>query len=122
MEFEYFYTKSVNGFIDIDDIGNCAIEAFDDLGQVYYLVIRTSYGSTRIMDYGPIIADCDTLPKSTHCTYKRIEYTDAKIKKAIDNFLNNPYASITQAREIDIDEALNNCKSIINYMKGEDSF
>ena len=41
MEFEYYYVKSVNATLDIDDIGNCAIAAYNDLGLVSYLLIKT---------------------------------------------------------------------------------
>ena len=120
MEFEYFYVTTVGASVNIDNIGNFALEANDDMGQSYYLVIRTTLGSSRIFQYGPIVTDISLLPKTCSCTFKRIEYSDSKIKKIIDNFLNNPYAKITQAKEIDIVDALDKCVSIIDEMKKEE--
>jgi hypothetical protein len=120
MEFEYCYETIVTATIDVDDIGNFAIEATNNLGETYYLVVLTTLGTSRIFEYGPIVLDIDLLPKSCNCSFKRTEFKDTKIKKTIENFLNNPYHKILQAKVIDYKEALNNCKSIIDEMKKEE--
>lgn len=117
MNFEYYITKQVNGDIEIEDTGNCAIQAFNDKGEEYYLIIDTSLGTTRVFQYGPAVPDFDLLPKSVNCSFKRIEYSDYKVHKVIDDFLNNGYAGITQAFLIDKESALNNCRDIIEYMR-----
>lgn len=117
MEFEYFYVQSINASIDIDDIGNCAIAAYTDLGEVYYLVIKTILGTTMIFQYGPLVDGSDILHKSVNCSFKRIGYKDTAIQKVINNFLNNPYAKITQAIEISPEEVYENCIDIIKYME-----
>ena len=117
MDFEYYITKIVNGSIDIEDTGNCAIKAYNDNGSCYVLIIETSLGISRVFQYGPAVHDLDLLPKSVNCSFKRIEYSDYKIHKVIDEFLNNGYSGITQAFVVDKDEALNECRSIIEYMK-----
>lgn len=117
MEFEYFYVQSINASINIDDIGNCAIAAYTDLGEVYYLVIKTLLGTTMVFQYGPLVDGSDILHKSVNCSFKRIGFKESAIQKVITNFLNNPYAKITQAVEITPEEAYENCINIIEYMK-----
>ena len=120
MEFEYFYVTAVNASINIDDIGNCAIAAYSDLGAAYYLVIKTILGSTMVFEYGPIIQGSNVLPKSVNCSFKRIEYRDTSIQKIIRTFLNNPAAKITQALEVPMEEVFENCIDIIEYMKTQE--
>lgn len=121
MEFNYYYVQSAYGTLEIEDIGNCAIEAIDTtLHALYYLIIKTNLGFTSIMEYGPLAIDMNILPKSTSCTYKRIEYSDSKLKGIIDNFLTNPKRNIDQAREIAPEEAYLNCIDIIKYMQRDD--
>ena len=40
MEFNYYYDTIAMASIDVEDIGNCAIEAHTDLGEFYYLLIN----------------------------------------------------------------------------------
>lgn len=119
MNFEYFTVKTVMANIDIDDIGNCAIEANNDNGEFFYLIIRTTLGTTQIFEYGPT-CHSGVMEKSVMSSFKRIEFTESKVIKTIEGFLNNPYRNITQAQLMDIDEALEQCESILEYMKKED--
>lgn len=117
MKFEYLKQVVVNADIDIEDIGNCAIKAFNDEGHEYILIVETKLGSSRIFQYGPVIPDMEELPKSTNCSFKRIQFSQSKLIKTIKDFLNNPYASITQVFEVTKEEALEDCVSFIEYMK-----
>lgn len=116
MNFEYFTVKTIMADIEIDSIGNCAIEANNDNGEFYYLVIRTDNGLSQVFEYGPT-CHSGILEKSVNCSFMRINYTDAKIGKIIKGFLNNPYHNITQAKEITIEEALEHCDDMLLYMK-----
>lgn len=119
MQIKYFHMVTAMDSIEIEDVGQCAIEACNDSGAFYYLIIKTRDGFSDILEYGPIVLDVKILPKSVICNYTHIEYDQKKIVKIIDTFLNNPKRNITQAREIDKEEALNNCRSLIGYMKEE---
>lgn len=87
------------------------------LGTEYYLIIDTQMGISRFYVYGPSAPDMNTLPSDTTCSYIRKEYKNTKVNNAIREFLNNPKFGITQAEVIDREEALKNCRSIIEYMK-----
>lgn len=119
---EYYYTKQVNGELEIEDLGNCCVVANDDQGLFYIIIVRTSLGTTRIMEYGPSAPDFDTLPKGVNQTFSRLDYNEGKIRSTIDKFLNNPYRQITQAFVMDIQEGFALCKSITDYMMNEEAY
>ena len=37
--FEYFYTQTAMGELEVEDMGNCVIEASNDMGCFWYLCI-----------------------------------------------------------------------------------
>lgn len=120
MEFEYAYSTTANGQVDIEDYGNCAIEANNLDGQFWYLIIDTKLGWTQIMEYGPIDPKGVGLEDSCVCLYDKVEFNGKKIARRVDMFLNkgrNGFSPIEQAREISKESALSQCKSIIDYMK-----
>ena len=120
MEVEYASEATFTAVLSLSDVGNCAIEANNDDGQFWYMVVDTNLGWTRIFEYGPIIPQKELMEDSCVCYFSRIEFDMKKIIKSIDSFLNKSrkgYMSITQAREISAGNALAQCKSIIEYMK-----
>lgn len=123
MEFPYYSESSFLDAIEINNIGDCAIEANNDDGMFWYLIIRTSLGWTQIIQYGPICPDIKLFPDKVNCSFERFEYNNKKVGKIIRDFLNSfkkPYSKITQAKLIDTDTALNSCRSIIDYAKNFD--
>ena len=41
MVFEYFYTMTAVGSLEIDDVGNCAIQACNDDGCLYLRIFKS---------------------------------------------------------------------------------
>ena len=117
MQFDYFQQIATMATLDIDDVGNCAIEAYNDRGELRVLIISTVMGQTQIMEYGPILVDLEAITKDVNCSLNFFQYSLGKIKKRIQKFLDNTYAAITQALVVDKQEALEKCISIIDYMK-----
>lgn len=78
-------------------------------------------GKMTIFEYGPTIIDSDytdSLPgNSCFCSYYEENFSEYKLQKIIDNFLNNPRRNIASAKLIDASVALSYCKSIVEYMK-----
>ena len=120
--FEYFYSKSAFGELQIDDIGDCCIQANNDEGLFYYLLIETNLGWTKILEYGPCAPDFDELPKAVGCNFSRIEFDERKIMKRIDEFLNNRFRNITQAQLVDREILFADCKSLLEYMEERTNF
>ena len=101
MIFDYLRTTTALDSIDIEDIGNCCINALNDSGEEWFLVIRTWEGWTEITDYGPLLVDSDQF--SSYFVYNKYGYdfSEKKISTAIDKFLNNPKRVITQVYEVE---------------------
>lgn len=111
MNFEYFYSLQSLDSIEIADIGNCYINAFNDNGDEYLLAIETILGFTTIIEVGPIeIGNDFSLYRN------RFEYNDKKINKSITKFLNNAKYQITQAQEISYDEFKNKFNNLLSIL------
>jgi len=110
MRFEYLFSRTALEDIEIEAIGNCALECFTDRGEVYYIIVKTDLGMTQLYMQGPTIADMEVLPAKVEISYDRFSYSEARIIKAIRKFIANP--AITQVMEIDVNEALDKCIEI----------
>ena len=104
MTFEYLQRVTVDAQLEIENIGDCVILANNDLGEEFYLIIKTELGWTEMLEYGPIVPDLELLPFPYNISYNRIEYNQGKIERTIDKFLNNPKRLITQARIVELAE------------------
>ena len=120
---DYFKKVEVNAILEIEDIGNFAIKAFNDDGCEFMMVVDTNYGQSRVFQYGPGIKhkfekdEVNELPKSVMCSFKRVKFAPGKLIQLAHDFLNNPYNGITQAMIVEPEEALQDCEDIIAYMK-----
>lgn len=114
MRFDYFRTVTALDEIDIEDIGNTCIYAANDEGHEYYLIIETWEGWTCIKEFGPIVESGDKNKIMTFFRYDMFsyEYSDKKISKAIDKFMNNPKRFITQVFEIEKEDGKEALESI----------
>ena len=120
--FEYFFTRTAVGELEVENMGDCVIEASDDIGQLYYLKIDSNLGWCRIFEYGPCTPDFSELPKSVICNFDREEFDEFKLSQRIQKFLNAPKRNITSARVIEEEEMFDNIKDIIEYMKDKKNF
>ena len=122
MEFSYSYIKTETAQLEIEDIGNVSIRATSSMGFFHYLIIKTYDGFSQILQFGPYQPDFESQPSKSTITqsWVRIPFTQNKIIKAIDSFLNDPYKSIITAELIDRDEAYDGIKSMVDYMRTHD--
>jgi hypothetical protein len=116
---ETIYSKE----LDIDEIGQVALEANDSDSMFYYLVIRTSLGQSSILEYGPIVPDIAILPDITEIKFQRVDFNELKIKQIIKRFLmprNKGKSKIEDVIQIDVNDALGRGINILEYMKNFD--
>lgn len=118
MQFDFDKETISNNFIDIEDLGNFVLEATSVNEEVYYLAVKSVSGMSHIFKYGPIIPDIEVLPAEVHCSYNMMDYNQKKIISIINQFLNMPKAEIKDARLIEFNELLENCRNIAEYMEG----
>lgn len=113
----------MNG-IDIADIGQFAIEANNDEGFFWYLIVRTSLGTTSIAECGPVIPDVELLPNNFKQSLTKMPFKEDKLIKAISFFLNDKSKKITKAIEVDINDALNQFRDFKSYLEnyGNEAF
>ena len=121
MNFEYARQSEYTNDIAIETIGNCAIRGTCCANEMYDIcIVRTSVGLTEHFQSGPYLPD-GTLSTICETSYQKIEYDERKIKKFIASFLQAPrkpsILNIYQAEQISIEEALDSCIDICNYMK-----
>ena len=110
--------------IDIEEIGQFAVEAWNDDGYYYYLIVRTSLGTTSIASCGPVIPDVDLLPSGFTTSLEKMAYKEDKLSRSITMWLNDRSKKITQAKIIDIDEAIDQFRDLGEYLRNysEDTF
>lgn len=115
MRFEYLGRQEFDESIDIENLGNIYLVAVDvQLGVEFYLSITTSLGQTEVKQFGPVAVDFNVVLSTYYqFSYQRFEYSETKIIKIIDKFVNPPKFTITQVVEISkeqFNERLKNLK------------
>ena len=103
MRFDYSQQLQYTADIEIEDVGNVCIKGIDQTLSEYYLVVKTDDGITQVVEYGPRYIDLQISPNKVWYDYYKFEYSDRKVNKVIDNFLNNTKYCIFQAEEVPID-------------------
>lgn len=106
----------MNG-IDIADIGQFALEANNEEGFFWYLVVRTSLGITSLAECGPVIPDVELLPNNFKQGLTKMPFKEDKLIKAISFFLNDKSKKIIKAKEIEINDALNQFRDLKSYLE-----
>ena len=119
MEIDFEYNKEwlPQNTINVKDIGQFALEASNDEGYFFYLVIFTQLGISTIASAGPVIPDVEELNQGYSCSMYTMEYKEDKLIKTINNWLNDRSKKITQAREVTIDEALDQFRDLGEYLR-----
>lgn len=117
VEIEFNQQLTYQNYIDIDDIGQCAIEMFTEEGFNHYIVVTTSMGSTTIATCGPINNEIDLVPNGFNISLTRMDFNEQKIIKFINLYLNNKKLKINSASEIDMSQALDSFKDLGNYLR-----
>lgn len=105
MVFEYSVQRTFNESIDIVDIGNTAIRCTSAKQDLYYIILKTVFGKTHILKFGPVVPDIDLLANDFDVSYKKIDYKEMAISKEVNKFINDFRKEITLVEEVIDDEA-----------------
>lgn len=118
-QFEYNKVLMPQNILDLDNIGDFALECFNDnFKQYYYIVAKTKNGFTTFYSWGPVIPDSNIPLNNYFFNIKIMEYTEKKVEKYINGFLNGGYG-ITDAKLITLEEAVNKAKDEKEFLSYE---
>jgi len=106
MIFDFDLREQYAQSLTIADFGNTCIQGIDGEGNEHYLILKTVMGKTHILEFGPICPDIEMLVPTFKIYYSKMTYSEKKLFKEIDLFLNDKKKGLTEAKEIDIEEGL----------------
>ena len=116
-EIEFNMQWSPQNSIDIDNIGDCAIECFNEkLEYNYYILIDTDMGMSGIYTWGPVLEDNSMLLPDFTFNFTELEYKESKIIKNLNKYINNMNRGITHAKLISKKEALEHIPELAAYI------
>lgn len=122
--FEFNNQLMPQSLVDIENIGDFAIEASNDQGEFWYLVVRTLLGTVTLASCGPLVPDVELLPSGYSCVLNRMEYKEDRLEKTINVWLNDRSKLLTQAKILPIEEAIDQFRDLGDYLRrfGTDIF
>lgn len=100
MIFNFSVQRTFNESIDIVDVGNTALCCTNKTFDNYYIIIKTTFGKTSILKFGPVCSEVDSLLNDFSVSYKKIDYKENAIYKEVDKFINDYKKEITSVTEI----------------------
>lgn len=109
MDSEFKYNTQIVQInsIEVEDIGNCALEAIDQLGRYYYYIIVTNEGWSKVITFGPVVPDIILLPTGYKSSYDYMSYADGKMEKMIKKWvLGGKGVNFESVRQITVEEAV----------------
>lgn len=110
-QFEFNKVLIPQSLVDLEDIGDFALECYNDDTSVYfYIVGKTKDGFTTFYTWGPVIPDLNMPIDKYFFNIKIMEYKEKKVINYINSFLNGGYG-ITEAKLITIEEAIEQAKN-----------
>lgn len=117
--FQYYYTTQAIGNFDIENIGEFALSCVNDKYYEYLLIVNTTEGRTKIIQYGPQLIDNETDENCCRSyTYTIIDFDQHKLENIVDKFVNDVRKGITQVNIISTEDALHSIvgiKELFNY-------
>lgn len=118
MEATYNYLPNTTYFdsINIENIGECCLECCNDLGEYYYLWVTTSLGMTKILQYGPYVDSI--IPNNCYYSFQQFQYNDQKIDKSISKFISDPKKALSQIRQVEPCDIIDNIIDFKGFMNG----
>jgi hypothetical protein len=102
--------------LDIDELGQVALEAKDSESMFYYLIIRTSLGQSSIVEYGPIVPDIAIIPDLTEIRFQRVDFNELKIKHPELNFKKIILLGHSNGGDMSVLFAINNPNLVFKYI------
>lgn len=116
MDFEFNHQLMPQNVLEVAEVGEFAIEAWNDQGYYWYLVVRTIMGTSIISICGPVFPDIKLLPSGFNMSLEKIPYKEEKLARTINMFLNDHRKGITEARVIDVLDGIGQFRELKDYL------
>lgn len=100
MNFEYMRISTAMDSIEVEDLGNVCLRASNDNADEWLMSIKTSLGWSEVKQFGPLKIDSEGFGFYFNFSFQKFEYSEKRLYKLIDDFINNPKKSITIAEII----------------------
>ena len=114
--FKYLYELQATSQLDIEDCGNCAIIAYNTIQyKKYILIVKTIEGQTRVVISGPHWAELEQPCLDYIYSYQSFQYSQSKIEKIIERFLNTTYC-ISQAECVEFEDAIKHIPDVREFI------
>jgi hypothetical protein len=117
MIFDYSVTKTFNQTIDVVDAGNTALKCTSVNLLDYYIIIKTIFGKTHILKFGPVCPDLELLEEDFSVSYKKFDYKESTLFREIDKFINDTRKGIDSIEELTEFEAWEQFPPIKQYFE-----
>lgn len=114
--YEYLYEVKATGFLEIENIGECCLIANNDFLQEQILIITTELGKTKVIQYGPVFVDNVQPPNDVQYSYCEFDFSDYKIDKRIEKFINDTKFRTTQVKVVELEEALDRITDLREFL------
>lgn len=117
MTFKYLYEMQATGELDVEDIGNCAIVAYNSrMYQRAILIIKTVEGQTRVVTSGPHWVELEQPCTEYTYSYSSFQFNTTRIERIIERFLTGTKFYIDQAEAVEQEEALKYIPDVREYI------
>lgn len=115
--FEYLYETTATGQVDIEDVGNCALAAYNSVQyKKSFILVKTVEGETRVVISGPHWVELEKPCDEYSFTFQSFQYNQFKIERLIEKFLNGRFF-VDQVVVMKIDDALDEIPDVREYIK-----
>lgn len=114
--FEFNQQLVPQSLIEIEEIGNFALEANNEDGYNYYLIVKTSLGNALLASVGPVVPDFLDIPNGFQINIEIMQYKEDKLIRFIKQFLNDRSKKLVSAQLVDVDTALEQFRDVKDFI------
>lgn len=120
-QFEFNQQLMPQNLLEVEEVGDLCIEASNDDGFYYYLIIKTVLGESKIFAAGPVIPEYDELVNGFNVSYNVTQYKEEKLIKTINTWLNDSKKKLTNASMVELSSAIGAFRDVKDVLREFDS-
>lgn len=114
-DIEYNRQYAPQDCLYIDNMGDVSIEASNDEGMLFYLILVTKRGTSTMLTFGPVVPDIYELPSGYSVQLEEFDFETDKAQKKVSMWLNDR-KKITKATIVTVPDALSQLRDAGSYL------